>query len=48
MIDREIKDNIVVGVADTVITHIADTLDFRKRPDGSSPVKVRMHLILIF
>jgi hypothetical protein len=48
MIDRGIVDNIVAGVADTVTSHIADTSDSRKRPDGSSPVNVRMHLILIF
>jgi hypothetical protein len=48
MIDRGIEDNIIVGVADTVTTHIADTSDFRKHPGGSSPVKVRVHLKLKF
>ena len=48
MIDRGIKDNIFAGVADIVTTHIADTSEFRKRPGGSSPVKVRVHLKLKF
>ena len=48
MIDRGTEDNSVGGVSGTTTNHIVETSDSRKRPGGSSPGKVRVHLNLKF
>lgn len=48
MIDRNTEDNCVVGVGGATTHHVVETSDPRKRPGGSSPGKVRVHLDLKF
>jgi hypothetical protein len=48
LLEHATEDKCADGVGGSTTNHIAEPSDSHKHPEGSSPRKVQVHLILIF